>query len=243
MNFDKVKALLVSNSVPYNRGYLDHCAHAIKGMVGDSSAPVLFFPYALQDHQSYVRRVRDRFAQIDIKVVSATEVKDIQTALHETSTVFVGGGNTFRLLHGFTSMKWHKAALSILRERVLSGEVRYIGSSAGANLACPTIMTTNDMPIVTPDGFNALGIIPFQINPHYVDPDPRSSHMGETRDARIFEFHEENVQPVVALREGSWLNVEEGMVTLEGTSGAKIFRRGEQPQELVNGQIPPKLLL
>ena len=111
----------------------------------------------------------------------------------------------------------------------------YIGSSAGSNVACPTIGTTNDMPIVEPPSFAALNLVPFNINPHYQDPIPGSTHMGETREQRIAEFHEENPQPVVGLREGAWLLVEGSTVRLQGSTGARLFRRGEAPAEFPIG--------
>jgi dipeptidase E len=111
----------------------------------------------------------------------------------------------------------------------------YIGSSAGSNMACPTIRTNNDMPIVQPPSFNALGLVSFQINPHYLDPDPNSKHMGETREERIIQFHEENETPVVGLREGAMLRVENGETTLRGSTGARIFRRGLEPIEILPG--------
>jgi dipeptidase E len=124
--------------------------------------------------------------------------------------------------------------LDVIRERVDAG-VPYIGSSAGSNMACPTIRTTNDMPIVQPPSFNALGLVSFQINPHFLDPDPNSKHMGETREERINQFLEENETPVVGLREGAMLRVENGEITLRGSTGARIFRRGYEPLEISPG--------
>jgi dipeptidase E len=111
----------------------------------------------------------------------------------------------------------------------------YVGSSAGSNVACLTIKTTNDMPIVQPPTFEALGLAPFNINPHYLDPMPGSTHMGETREERIAQFHEENDPPVVGLREGAWLLVEDARVTLQGTTGARVFRKGRLPEEFEPG--------
>ena len=131
--------------------------------------------------------------------------------------------------------------LSILRERALAG-IPYLGSSAGTNIAAPTIRTTNDMPIVEPASFEALGLVPFQINPHYLDADPKSTHMGETREQRLREFHEENETPVVGLREGAWIRVEGDRATLGGACGARIFRRGLEPEERGTGDSLDDLL-
>jgi dipeptidase E len=146
-------------------------------------------------------------------------------AVEEAEAFFVGGGNTFRLLDALI----RNALLEPVRRRVLAG-APYIGSSAGSNVACPCIGTTNDMPIVQPPSFAALNLVPFNINPHYHDAIPGSTHMGETREARIAEFHEEHDQPVVGLREGAWLVVDDETATLHGST-ARLFRRGQPPRE------------
>src|SRR5688500_11928941 len=153
-------------------------------------------------------------------------------AIAETEAIFVGGGNTFRLLKTL----YDQSLLDPIRERVASG-MPFIGSSAGSNVAGPTIKTTNDMPIVQPPSFEALGLVPFQINPHYLDPDPDSTHMGETREKRIMQFHEENATPVVGLREGAMLRVEQSAVALKGSSGARVFHRGHEPVEVEPGAM------
>jgi dipeptidase E len=151
-------------------------------------------------------------------------------AVEEAQAVFVGGGNTFRLLKGLYELD----LLSPIRRRVEAG-VPYIGSSAGSIVACPTIKTPKDMPIVELSYFCALGLVTFQISPHYLDPDPTSTHMGETQEERIHQFLEENDAPVVGLREGALLRVEEGSVVLKGSAGARLFRRGHDPVETVPG--------
>jgi dipeptidase E len=144
--------------------------------------------------------------------------------------VFTGGGNTFRLLASLYDLD----LIGLLRERALGG-LPYAGSSAGSNLACPTVRTTNDMPIVEPPSLGALALVPFQINPHYLDPDPGSTHQGETREDRIREYLEENEQPVVGLREGALLRIEGDRSRLLGSTGARLFRRGAEPAEHLPG--------
>jgi dipeptidase E len=151
-------------------------------------------------------------------------------AVKDTEAIFIGGGNTFRLLKTLYDFD----LLGPIRERVADG-MRYIGSSAGSNVAAPTIKTTNDMPIVQPPSFDALSLVSFQINPHYLDPDPNSKHMGETREERIRQFLEENDTPVVGLREGAMLRIENGETILRGSTGARIFRKGVEPIELLPG--------
>jgi dipeptidase E len=158
-------------------------------------------------------------------------VDNINTALREADTFFISGGNTFRLLDKLYSLR----IINIIHERIVNGKVNYIGVSAGCNIACPTIRTTNDMPIIYPPSFSALNLIGFQINPHYFDSDPTSKHMGETRDNRIKEYHEENDLPVIGLYEGSWLKVSTNKVTLYGTNGAKIFRKDGKTMKVISG--------
>ena len=149
----------------------------------------------------------------------------------EKKSVFVGGGNTFRLLKELYD--WD--LLEGIRQAVEDGKP-YVGSSAGSIVACPSLKTTKDMPIVQPPSFEALGLVRFQISPYYLDPDPSSTHMGETQEQRILQFLEENEAHVVGLREGGILRVESGSITLKGSSaGARVFRRKEQPVEVPTG--------
>jgi dipeptidase E len=157
-----------------------------------------------------------------------------RSAVERAEAIFIGGGNTFRLLDAL----WRNDLIEPIARRVRGG-VPYIGSSAGSNVACVTIKTTNDMPIVQPPAFEALSLVPFNINPHYIDPVPGSTHMGETREERILQFHEENLPPVVGLREGAWLRVDDTVVTLEGSTGARLFRRAQPPEEFLPGSKLP----
>ncbi|MEN3370170.1 MAG: dipeptidase [Verrucomicrobiota bacterium] len=167
---------------------------------------------------------------MDCPLKSAHAAANPQKAVEEAEAIFIGGGNTFRLLKALQDLD----LLEPIRRKVGSG-TPYIGSSAGSNVAAPTIKTTKDMPIVQPSSFDSLGLVPFQISPHYLDPDPASKHMGETQEERILQFLEESDVPVVGLREGAWLVVEDRCVTLKGASGARIFRRNHAPLEVLAG--------
>lgn len=230
------RLLLLSNSTSHGSGYLDHAMDAIRGFLGPVRR-LVFVPFALHDRERYTAKTRERFAREGIDVTGLSLDGAGAEALRGSEAVFVGGGNTFRLLDRLQ----RSALVDLLRARALEG-MPYIGASAGTNIAAPTIKTTNDMPIVEPGSFQALGLVPFQINPHYLDPDPASRHMGETREERIRQFLEENDAPVVALREGSWLRVEGDRLRLEGSVGARIFRRGREPVEVDPGTSLDELL-
>lgn len=223
------RLLLISNSTLYGSGYLEHAAAEIHNFLG-ADRRVLFIPFALADHLGYAARARQSFATMGHELNSIHEASDKQQAVNHAEAIFIGGGNTFRLLKALYDFD----LLELIRRRV-EDRMPYIGSSAGSNVAAPTIRTTNDMPIVEPSSFNALGLVSFQINPHYLDPSPDSTHMGETREERILQFLEENETPVVGLREGAMLRIEEGSILLKGSTGARVFRRGEQPIETLPG--------
>jgi dipeptidase E len=221
--------LLLSNSTNHGAGYLDHAIAEVKSVLGDGRR-VAFVPFALADHQAYTAKVTARLEKEHIEVDRVTPDADGRGVIDRCQAVFVGGGNTFRLLDALQ----RSTLLHVVRERVIAG-MPYIGASAGTNIAAPTIRTTNDMPIVQPASFEALSLVPFQINPHYLDADPASSHMGETRETRLREYLEENQVPVVGLREGAWIRVAGGTRTLGGATGARLFRRGAEPVELAPG--------
>jgi dipeptidase E len=223
------RILLVSNSTIYGRGYLDHVEQQIKSFLG-RARKVLFFPFALFERDSYAAKAKARFAAMGYSLETAHAVSDPQQAIEQTDAIFIGGGNTFRLLKTLQDLD----LLDPIRRKVKRG-APYIGSSAGSNVAGPTIKTTKDMPIVQPRSFDSLGLVPFQISPHFQDPDPDSRHMGETQEERIVQFLEENETPVVGIREGAWLVCENGAVTLRGEAGARIFRRSEVPIEAKPG--------
>jgi dipeptidase E len=223
------RILLLSSSTIFGSGYLDHAEEEIRDFFGKISR-VLFVPFALQDREGYATKARGRFAQFGYQLDSLHESSDMPVAVQTAEAIFVGGGNTFRLLKTLYNFDLLKA----IRLRVASG-APYLGSSAGSNIAGPTIKTTNDMPIVEPPSFDALDLVAFQINPHYLDPEPASTHMGETREERILQFLEENDTPVIGLREGAMLRVENGRALLKGVSGARIFRKDCQPIEIKPG--------
>jgi len=220
------RLLLISNSTVYGSGYLDHAESEIRKFLNGATR-VVFVPYAVQDRRAYAAKAEERFRRLGVALTSIHDVSNMPRAIEEAGVIFVGGGNTFRLLKGLHDHK----LLHPIRERVVAG-ARYIGSSAGSIVACPSLKTTKDMPVVQPPSFEALGLIPFQISPHYLDPDPSSTHMGETQEERILQFLEENQNPVVGLREGSMLTVEKGAVILKGPHSARIFRQGESPVEM-----------
>ena len=225
------RLLLISNSTLHGSGYLDHAELELRAALGGIKR-VLFVPFALQDRDGYTAQARDRFAAMGHRLDSIHEAADAKAAVENAEAIFVGGGNTFRLLDNL----YRFDLLLPIRQRVAAGML-YVGSSAGAVVAAPTLKTTNDMPIVQPPSFVALGLVPFQINAHYLDPDPNSTHMGETREVRINQFLEENATAVVGLREGCMIRVERGVHLLKGTTTARIFRQGFDPVELEPGSV------
>jgi dipeptidase E len=222
--------LLFSSTSVHGYAPLEHAMDTMAEVVGKASA-IHFAPFAIVDHDLYTTRVQEVLAPIDVPVVGLHAVPDPRAAVEEAEVLFIGGGNSFRLL----SALWKLQLIEPIRRRVQAGELRFVGSSAGTNMACPSLRTTNDMPIVQPPTFEALGLVPFQVNPHYQDPDPTSTHRGETREQRIVEFLEENDVAVVGLREGSWLRRRGAALHLGGISGARLFRRGEAPREFEPG--------
>jgi len=220
-----LRLLLLSTSTVYGGNYLDYAEAEVRDFFG-AIRRLLFVPFALANRDAYGAKARDRFAQIDIEVTSLHDAPDAKHAIAEAEGIFIGGGNTFRLLKTL----YDAGSIAPIRDRVLSG-IPYMGASAGSNVACPTIRTTNDMPIVEPPSLDALDLFPWQINPHYLDPDAASKHMGETREERLIQYLEENERPVIGLREGGIIRVEEGKALLKGMAGARIFRQATEPEE------------
>lgn len=220
-----MRLLLISSSNVHGYGFLDHAEPEIRRILAERSH-VAFVPFAGDDHEAYTAKIRERLGTMGFAVTQVRDASDVASA----EAIFIGGGNTFRLLKTL----YERALLEPIRARVREG-IPYIGSSAGTNVATPTIKTTNDMPIVFPPSFDALNLVPYQINPHYLDPEPDSKHKGETREERIREFLQENDTPVVGLREGTMLWVEDGVTTLLGLRSARVFQRGREPYEIDAG--------
>lgn len=226
-----MRLLLISNSTNQGEPYLDHPKFQIRQFLGKEPVKALFIPYAAVtfSYDVYEEKVSERFREIGHDVVSIHRFSDPVAAVREASAIVVGGGNTWKLIRMIQDL----GLIQPVREKVLAG-TPYIGWSAGANVACPTIMTTNDMPVVEPSSFEAFGFIPFQINPHYLDANPEG-HAGETREQRIEEFIEINPGVTVAgLREGTMFVIENGKIGLLGPRKARIFKKGVTPAELGN---------
>lgn len=224
-----MRLLLLSNSTNAGEKYLDYPKHFIQSFLGDKPVKALFIPYAAVtfSFDEYEAKVRERFFEIGHDIISIHHFESAMDAVLNAKAIVVGGGNTFHLL----KLLQDHHIIPIIRERVLKG-LPYVGWSAGSNMSCPTICTTNDMPIVAPSGFNAFDLVPFQINPHYTDFIP-AGHAGETRDQRIEEFITANPHmTVVGLREGSLFRMEDGNLKLIGSKKIKIFKYGIPPYEL-----------
>ncbi|KAL9657567.1 hypothetical protein ABK040_000994 [Willaertia magna] len=229
----KRKLLLISNSTNHGERYLEHCAKQCKEFFSDCKS-VGFVPFALHDTEGYYKKVKEAFEEFDIcKDVRNVAVTNPKEVIESVDGIFIGGGNTFRLLKTL----YEKDLIDLIRKRVFEQSLKYMGASAGTNVACLSIRTTNDMPIVYPPSFNALALVPFQINPHFIDEETYSllKHKGETREQRIEEFHEENDTTVIGIREGAMLLVEDDKMTLLGKNGAKVFEKNKKPFEKSTG--------
>lgn len=221
--------LLISSSTIHGHGYLDHVAGEIRDLLGDIQR-VVFVPFALYDRDAYAAKAHECFQRLGYALESVHSTSNPQRLIEEAPAIFIGGGNTFRLLKALYDYR----LLEAIRSRVETG-VPFIGSSAGSIVACPSLKTTKDMPVVQPPSFDALHLVNFQISPHYLDPDPSSTHMGETQEERIVQYLEENDFPVVGLREPSMLRVHHGATMLRGETAARVFRRGNATVELPPG--------
>lgn len=226
-----MRLLLISNSTNPGESYLDYPKQNIKEFLGNEPVNAVFIPYAgvTFSFDEYEEKVNARFAEIGHKVTGIHRFANPVEAIENAEAIVVGGGNTWQLVR----MLHKNGLMKAIRKKVRKG-TPYIGWSAGSNIACPTLKTTNDMPIVDPVKFKTLKLVPFQINPHYLDSHPEN-HGGETREMRINEFIEVNREVfVVGLREATMLHFEDGKLTLIGNRKARIFKFGQEPQELSN---------
>ncbi|XP_047480110.1 alpha-aspartyl dipeptidase-like [Penaeus chinensis] len=221
--------LLLSNSTVHGTGYLEWAAQHIQDFLKSKQVKrVLFVPYALRTMDNYTETARKKFTAWGFELDGIHTTADPVAAVNDAEAIFIGGGNTFQLLKGLYDNK----LIEPIRKRVLKDGVPYIGSSAGTNVSTVSINTTNDMPIIFPPSFDALALVPFNINPHYIDANPGSTHMGETREERINQYHEiPGTPPVLGLREGALLKVTGDLALLMGLHPARLFRPSKQPEE------------
>ena len=223
------KLIIASTSTLHGGSYLDYILPVLENHFKDCET-ILFIPYARPGgitHNEYTQKVAETFAKINKKVVGLHEFENAAKAVEQAEGIFTGGGNTFLLV----TQLYENNVMDVLRNVIENG-TPYLGSSAGSNITGISMQTTNDMPIIYPPSFKTLGVIPFNLNPHYLDADLQSKHMGETRETRIKEFHAFNDIPVLGLREGSWLEVNGETITLKGDLTARIFRQNQTPEEL-----------
>lgn len=233
MNLSSRKSFLSSNSVYKNLNYLEHSAEDMVDFLGGISK-IVFIPFASvaennsldENWSKYNEAPKKAFGKFNIEVESLHTFSDKPNAIKEAEAIFIGGGNTHHLLYWLRKFE----LIDVIHQEMLAGKPM-MGSSAGTNIFCPTICTTNDMPIISNPTFDAINAIPFQINPHYLDPDPDSEHRGETREERINEYLKVNDRKVLGLREGSWLRIEDGKILLKGLSGARLFTKSTEPEE------------
>ena len=229
IKIDLRKMIVASTSTVFGGEYLDYLLDEIKALFSDTEE-VIFIPYARPggiSHDAYTKLATVAFDKIGKKLIGLHTFEDPVNALNSAKGVFTGGGNTFVLVNALYKLK----LMQPLREAIFKG-LPYLGSSAGSNICGVSMQTTNDMPIIYPPSFKTLGAIPFNLNPHYLDPQPGSKHMGETRETRINEFHSQNTIPVVGLREGSWLEVNGDQIKLKGEYSARIFEQGKEAYEV-----------
>ncbi|CAL2079726.1 dipeptidase PepE [Tenacibaculum sp. 190524A05c] len=223
------RLIVASTSTVHGSGYLEYLLPELTVFFSNIET-IVFIPYARPggiSYGEYTSKAKEAFAKINIEVKGIHEFDNPKEAISKAEAFFTGGGNTFELVNQL----YKNDVIDILKSRVESG-IPYLGTSAGSNICGITMMNTNDMPIVYPPSFDTMEFIPFNINAHYLDPDPSSKHMGETRETRIKEFHVFNETPVLGLREGSWLEVSNNEIKLKGELSARLFRKGQKAVEL-----------
>ncbi|GET47144.1 dipeptidase PepE [Capnocytophaga felis] len=223
------KILLASTSTVYGGTYLSYLQEELTRFFKGINE-IIFIPYARPSgisHDEYTEIAQKGFSSIGKKIIGLHSFESPEKALNKAKAIFTGGGNTFLLV-----TQLYKLNLMDTLRKVVENGTPYMGTSAGSNIAGQTMQTTNDMPIIYPPSFKTLGLVPFNLNPHYLDPDPNSKHKGETRETRIKEFHKLNDIPVVGLREGSWICVENNKITLKGDLTARLFLKNHEPKEV-----------
>lgn len=224
--------IIASTSTLHGASYLDYLLPVLKEHFATCKS-ILFIPYARPggiSHEEYTQKVQIVFKTIGLQVNGIHEFSNPAEAIQQAEGIFTGGGNTFLLV----SQLYENKVMMVLKQTLENG-TPYLGTSAGSNICGLTMQTTNDMPIIYPPSFETLGVIPFNLNPHYLDPDVNSKHMGETRETRIKEFHQLNDAAVLGLREGSWLEVKGNSILLQGTLTARLFRSNQETVELETG--------
>ena len=222
-------AIIASTSTIHGSAFLEYLLPALKELFKDVSE-VVFIPYARPSgitHERYTEIAAEGLKSLDLKVVGLHTYSIPIEAIQQAEAIFTGGGNTFQLVKMLHDLK-----LMDTLKKSIESETPYLGASAGSNICGPTMQTTNDMPVVYPSSFKTAGVIPFNINAHYLDPDPKSTHKGETRETRIKEFHIYNDTTVIGLREGSWLRVQGSDIVLKGTLDARVFQQNKSPYEV-----------
>jgi dipeptidase E len=226
------KLIIASTSTIHGSGYLEYLLPTLATFFANVKT-ILFIPYARPggvSYKEYTKIAEKAFATINMAVKGIHEFNNTKEAIQNAEAIFTGGGNTFELVN-----QLYKNDVILTLKQVLENGTPYLGTSAGSNICGVDMKNTNDMPIVYPPSFTTLGIIPFNINAHYLDPLEGSTHMGETRETRIKEFHVFNEVPVLGLREGSWLQVLGDVIYLEGMLSARLFKQNKQPVELESG--------
>jgi dipeptidase E len=232
------KVIIASTSTLFGGTYLDYLLPVLKEHFKGISN-LLFIPFARPGgitHDEYTEKVKPFFKQLNIEVKGIHQFENPIVAIQNAEAIFTGGGNTFVLV----DMLYKYNLLDAIQKAVENG-TPYLGTSAGSNICGLTMNTTNDMPIVYPPSFRTLGLVSFNLNPHYLDPIEGLQHMGETRETRIREFHQYNPQSVLGLREGSWLEVLGNKITLKGDLPARLFQQGKEPSEIETGTDLSKL--
>ena len=228
------KLIIASTSTIYKGTYLEYLQQEIESLFKDAQE-VVFIPYARPggvSHDNYTKMAAKAFDKMGKNLRGIHTFKNPRKAIEQSQGIFTGGGNTFLLVQQLQDTK----LLGPIKKAICNA-TPYLGTSAGSNICGITMQNTNDMPIVYPSSFTTMGVIPFNINAHYIEPDPKTTHMGETRATRIKEFHTQNNIPVVGLPEGSWLRVSGDTITLKGNCSARIFEQGKVSYLLEAGSI------